>query len=542
MPQQADTAIEDLPSQSAWLPPGLRVRYTLARLRCRVSPLGRQMARLGRWLEDDVFPPADKAGDEARFLRVQPDGGVRVDRAGAQEPPTLGGLHELVAFLDRLAIHHLRADTRLESNQIEDVLTLLYAYRRELTAQGTANSSRLVVSKLRSDGGLHFNCMQICLREDLLIVQYSYCVTRLSLAVKWFERRDRRFADHRALFHAAPRYGLLAVALTLAVLLGFLLTQSLAVLVAAMAVEAVILFTAVYVFMRGMGSVEYDNEESAYRLGRAHAILTRYADRIRTDLAQAQTVQRKLLPDRQQMPLADKLEWVSSFAPETEVGGDYFDAAQLDKDTAAMVFADVSGHGTSAALITVIVKMAFQSWVESRWSVSDFVRRVNHDLCRFTPYSSFVVLVAAVYDHAKGCLTFVNCGHAPQPFHLPADPSRPVTSLAQLGSMLLGVQEDIEVHETTLPLASGDAILLATDGLTEAKNSKGELYGKGRLTEHLAAHRTASLESLVGSLVQGVSRFTQGTEQTDDRTVLAFHVRCSQKLRNPDSVASGAQQ
>ena len=492
------------------------------------------MARLGRWLEDEVFPLADKAGDEARLLRVQPDGGVRVDRPGAQEPLALDGLHELCAFLDRLGIRRLRADIRLESNQIEDVLTLLYTCRKELAARGTANSSEVVSNKLRCDEGLHFNCMQISLRDDLLVVQYSYCVTRLSLAVRWFERRHLRFGDHRALFHAAPRYGLLAVALTLAVLLGFLLTQSLAVLVAAAAIEAVILFTAIYVFMRGMGSVEYDNEESAYRLGRAHATLTRYADRIRHDLALARIVQEKLLPDQQQMPLAERLEWVSSFAPETEVGGDYFDAAQLDKDKAAMVFADVSGHGMAAALITVIVKMAFMSWVEARWSVSDFVRRVNRDLCRFTPYGSFVVLVAAAYDHAKGCLTFVNCGHAPEPFHLPADPSRPVTHLAQLGSMLLGVQEDIEVHETALPLAPGDAILLATDGLTEAKDSKGELYGKGRLSEHLATHRAAPLGGLVGSLVQDVSCFADGTEQSDDRTVLAFRVRGSQGPRDLD--------
>ena len=82
--------------------------------------------------------------------------------------------------------------------------------------------------------------------------------------------------------------------------MGFLLTRSVAFLAAATVVEAAILFAAVYVFMRGMGSIEYDNEESAYRLAQAHSKLTRYADHIRYDLGLARTVQQKLLPDREQ--------------------------------------------------------------------------------------------------------------------------------------------------------------------------------------------------------------------------------------------------
>ena len=529
MSHQHNTAMDGTPNVASGLPMSHRVRYALARLHCHMGPLGRQMKRLGRWLEDDVFSAAGKAGEETLFLNVHPGGRVSLEQQATEESSSTGGYRELCDLLGRLGVRRAQVDTRLESNQIEDALTFLCACRREVTSRHETGRSRGIIRQLQSQDGLHFNCMQVRLQDDLLIVKYSYCVTRLSMAVRWFERRNRRFGDHRALFHAAPRYGLLAVSLALAVLLGFLLTRSLAFLVAATVIEAAILFAAVYVFMRGMGSIEYDNEESAYRLGQAHTTLTRYADRIRQDLSLARTVQQKLLPDREQMPLADRLEWASNFIPATEVGGDYFDAAETGNGKVAMVFADVSGHGMAAALITVIVKMAFKSWVEAGWSVSDFVRRVNHDLCRFTPSSSFVVLVAAVYDHANGCLTFVNCGHAPEPFHLPVNPSRPVTNLAQLGSMLLGVQKDIVVHETTVPLAHGDAILLATDGLTEAKNSKGELYGKDRLNEHLTAHRTTPLEDLVGSLVQDVSRFTQGTEQTDDRMVLAFHVRGSQE-------------
>ena len=509
--------------------PGLstadRARYALARLRCRVSRVGAQMRRLGRWLEEDLFPAADKVNEETLTLIPGADGSVAVEHPAREEAPSICDCHELAELLRHVDVRTICVDTRLESNQIEDVLILLVALKRKLASRDSSPDRGSILTQLRSDEGLHFNCMQVMLHDGVLVVRYSYCVTRLSLAVLWFERRHRRFADHRALFHAAPRYGLLAVALTGAVLAGYLLTWSVTFLVVATAVEAMILFMAVYVFMRGMGSIEYDNEESAYRLAQAHAKVTQYAQRIGHDLDLARTVQRKLLPDCQRMPLADRIEWASHFNPETEVGGDYFDAAALDEHRAAIVFADVSGHGMSAALITVIVKMAFQSWLETGWSLMEYIRCVNRDLCRFTPDGSFVVLIAAVYDGERRCLSYVNAGHSPEPFFLPADSDKPVRSLTQLGSMLLGVQADIEVVEATQSLAPGDAVFLATDGLTEARSVRGELYGKDRLLRQLADHRAQPLGPLVSAVLEDMGRFAAGAEQTDDRTVLALRVR-----------------
>ncbi|MFW6066622.1 MAG: PP2C family protein-serine/threonine phosphatase, partial [Planctomycetota bacterium] len=238
---------------------------------------------------------------------------------------------------------------------------------------------------------------------------------------------------------------------------------------------------------------------------------------------------RKLLPVPNRMPLGDHVEWASHFEPETEVGGDYFDVAALDEHRASVVFADVSGHGMSAALITVIVKMAFLFWVEAGWSLSEFVLCVNRELCRLTPEGSFVVLVAAIYDGKDGCLRFVNAGHSPEPFFLPADTGAPVRVLSQRGSMLLGVRANIEVAEATQPLAPGDAVLFATDGLNEAQNSRGELYGKQRLLRRLVEHRARPLEPLVSAVLDDIDNFTAGIEQTDDRTLLAFRVRPSGK-------------
>ena len=513
-----------------------RLRYALAGLRCRCTAAGKQARRLARWLEDEIFPAADSVQEESLALIPRDDGKITVESVTRSGVSELCDCHELCEFLRQCSIRRLQLDTRLESNQIEDVLRLLMAYRRELAARDDGRGNDRVPGLLRCREGLHFNCMQLRLRDGVLVAQYSYCVTRLSLAVRWFEGRHQRFADHRALFHAAPRYGLLAVGLTGLVLGGFLLSGSVTFLVAATAVQATILFAAVYVFMRGMGSIEYDNEESAYRLAQAHDKVTQYARRIRHDLDLARTVQQQLLPKQAQMPLTGRIDWASHFDPETEVGGDYFDAAALDEDRVAIVFADVSGHGMSAALITVIVKMAFQAWVGMGWSLGEFVRCVNRDLCRYTPTGSFVVLIACIYDDRRHRLDFVNAGHAPEPFILPADKDQPVRGLAENGSMLLGVEEDIEIDETGTSLKPGDAILLATDGLTEARNPVGELFGRQRLMQHLDEHRFEPLDGLVAAVLRGIETFTAGAEQTDDRTVLAFRPSPAAVPQPPETV------
>lgn len=520
------TTSEHRQSQADGLSVSQGVRFVLARLRCRLNSLGAQARRLGYWLEHEVFPDTDKVNEETLTITPAPDGRFIV-AAGDEGAPTLGGCRELCSLLLRLGIRRISLATRLESNQIEDVITLLVARQRELIAKNPSEHGAGCRGTLQAEKGLHFNCMWITLRDHVLTVQYSYCVTRLSMAVRWFEQRYRPFADHRALFHAAPRYGALAVVLLGAGLVGYLLTDSLAFLIAATAVEGVIFFAAVYVFMRGMGSIEYDNEENAYRLAQAHWRLVRYADRIRHDLDMARLVQRRLLPNQDEMPMAERIEWAGHFVPASEVGGDYYDAAALDENKVAVVLADVSGHGMAAALITVIVKMAFQNWVATGRPLADFVRDANRDLCRFTPTGSFVVLIAAVYDHRQCCLRVVNAGHSPGPFLVPAGVDHSPHCMSEAGTMLLGVIPEIDVNESAVPVGDGDIVLLATDGLTDAHDRHGAMYGRERLQTHLANHRAEPLCELVMSLLAEVDAYAAGTQQTDDRTVLAFRVRPS---------------
>jgi sigma-B regulation protein RsbU (phosphoserine phosphatase) len=287
----------------------------------------------------------------------------------------------------------------------------------------------------------------------------------------------------------------------------------------------VALFATLFLLLMSIGSVRYDNEEKAHRLTLAYERLRRYADRIARDLRRARSLQEKLLPDGSKMPLPDRLEWAWSFVPEAEVGGDYFDAAALDDSRVAILFTDVSGHGMSAALVTAIIKTAFEGWKDGGLPMTEFAQTLNRLLCNLTPTESFAAVVLATYDARTQQLSYVNCGHNPVPIRLRVDGEDEIRALDQANARILGVLEQTRFEEAREPLRSGDTVLFVTDGIIEATDEDGALYGSDRLHEYLRDRRGEAPQSLVTGVIEQVQSFTGGREQTDDRTILAFRVR-----------------
>ena len=231
-----------------------------------------------------------------------------------------------------------------------------------------------------------------------------------------------------------------------------------------------------------------------------------------------------LLPDLADMPLPGALEWASSFVPEVEVGGDYYDAVELGDGRAAILLADVCGHGMSAALVTAILKMTFRGWAHGSPTVEEFVREANKNLCRFTPVGNFATLVIAICDSRSREVVYVNCGHWPEPIRAPADTTEPIEGLVGGRTMLLGVQEDVDIQVAQQLLRPGDKILLLTDGLVEAMDIRQTMYDRWRLDQCVEANRAKPIGDLVNSIVADVDDFSRGVPVNDDRTVLAFRL------------------
>ncbi len=499
----------------------LRVRA--ARFALLFQPLHTQVRHFAAWLEHEALPRAAAERVEHLHLDVSGSAGTIRSPADLDAPRTSIASCPLVADLLRsLGATKLSLDVRLEQNQVVDVLVLLYALRRDIR-RGRRDGG--TVSRLCGPEGQHFACAEVSLRDGDLRVDYSYCLTRLSRLVQWLERRGRRFNDHRALFVAAPRYAVLAVLIGVVPFLLYWLWPSRYVLMAATLWEIATLFVLVYLLMMVVGSVEYDNEEKAYRLRRAYNRLDDYARRIREDLRQAEALQRRLIPSPGQMPRCDRLEWGSSFVPEAEVGGDYFDAASLDARRVAVLFADVSGHGMSAAFITAILKTTFDAWAEDSRVLPELLEQINARLYRLTPEYSFAAVIAAVIDVETGQVEYANAGHHPFPLRVPAGSTGPAELLEDGHATLMGVLEDNPCSLASIRLQAGDTLVFCTDGIVEAGSEAGEMYGVGRLQSFLGQGARDTVGGLVRRLVEDAQRFTDGAPASDDRTVLAVRMR-----------------
>ncbi len=489
------------------------LRYRAGKLAVRFTSLFSEIGRFGGWAEHEAFPVAGKADEDLFRLDVCCDEGF-LAVVGDDCSDVLDEKHSypcLCRFFADIGVTSIELDKRLEQNQIEDVLTYLYVDRRKVKGVGAVS--------------VHLACTETQIRDGVLSIRYSYCVTRFSRIVHWFEDHHREFRDHRALFQSAAWYGLLAAMVAIVPAVLYVIGVSRWVMLTVMTVETGILFSMIYLFFMIVGSVEYDNEEKAYRLGNAYAKLKRYADRIQADVERARVVQQRFLPDPADMPLADRVEWASSFVPQTEVGGDYFDVQAIDSDRAIILFVDVSGHGMGAAFITGILKTAFQTQTDNGGELDGLVHRLNTTLCQLIPDDSFAAVFLAVYDARLRRLQYVNCGHHPEPWLVRADPSQPVQALSDARSLILGVDSEIQVVQSHKMLQRGDKVVIVSDGYIEARNVNKTMYGKDRLQQNLDDHRAASARELVDHIVAEVGDFATGTEQEDDQTVLAFRIK-----------------
>jgi serine phosphatase RsbU (regulator of sigma subunit) len=230
------------------------------------------------------------------------------------------------------------------------------------------------------------------------------------------------------------------------------------------------------------------------------------------------------MPDLAKMPRTDVLAWAARFEPHDDVDGDYFDAVEMADGRVAVIFADVSGHGLGAALVTAILKSTFESWLERGAGVTELVSMLNHRVIELTPDQSFAAVAVAVIDPDAWTLRYCNCGHSPWPYLIRARDGRP-RALDVGTAMILGVMPELEVRPAEVGLEPGDIVFFATDGITEAEDGKDEEYGAERLEAFLSAHADASVDDLVEALSEEVATYSAGREQSDDRAVLAFQVR-----------------
>jgi phosphoserine phosphatase RsbU/P len=240
-------------------------------------------------------------------------------------------------------------------------------------------------------------------------------------------------------------------------------------------------------------------------------IAEREADAV--ELQQAREIQQNLLP--KSIPQIPGFEVAGTWEPARTVGGDYYDVIQLSDSEAALCIADVSGKGISAALLMANVQAAVRAFARESVPPSEVCSRLNSVLCTNTAAEKFVTLFYSVLDAKSGTLQFTNAGHL-QPIIVRHDGT---VARPENDGALLGIFPDWKYEVSTARLATGDTLVLFTDGITEAQAANGEEFGEERLMDWLVRYRHLRSDILQRRLLAEVKKFSNRA-LADDATLI----------------------
>ncbi len=244
--------------------------------------------------------------------------------------------------------------------------------------------------------------------------------------------------------------------------------------------------------------------------------------RMSSELEIASSIQRTILPS--QSPEVPHLEVVAKSRPAVEVGGDSFDFIQRENATYFYI-GDVTGHGAPAALIMMMVNTLLHTYSEMYSSAYDIIVNTNRVLKPRIKAAMFMTMLMLKWDHIAKKMTYVGAGHEHIIVYrngtgeLEANPS---------GGIALGMVPDNSklVKEQEIPLGDGDMIVIYTDGITEAKNDKGEMFGLERLKETVKKYAVQyGPEGVSHHTALDFSQYVGNAEQADDITLMVLRYK-----------------
>ena len=236
------------------------------------------------------------------------------------------------------------------------------------------------------------------------------------------------------------------------------------------------------------------------------------------ELNLASELQKSLLP--RSYPNDVPLEFAHKFIPLNSIGGDFFDVLRLDERTLGMVIADVSGHGVGPALITAMFKSSFGFESKGQRSPAALMTALNEELGSILTTGHYVTAFAAILDTESLEMKYCSAGH-PNQLLIRADGES--LELATMG-FLLGMMSGMDYEEKSVTLDSGDTLVLFTDGVFESPDLEGEPFGREGILKSVVSRLGSGVGELSDGLLSDLLSWTQGTEASDDMTILMTQV------------------
>ena len=243
--------------------------------------------------------------------------------------------------------------------------------------------------------------------------------------------------------------------------------------------------------------------------------------RMEQELNLARDIQMSLVPSA---PLiGGPWEVHGKVVPARQVGGDYYDYFPLGGGRFGITIADVSGKGVPAALLMSNVQASLRAFCNGDREITEALRQVNRSVARSASGGKFITLFYGEVDFERGLLRFTNAGHN-YPMLRRSDGS--IEEL-QEGGLLLGLFEDAEYRRGEVRFGPGDALLLYSDGISEAADTHGNQFGEDRLRTLWQTCCSLPSGEVIGCLLRDVEKFRGSAGQSDDMTAVVVGPRAS---------------
>ena len=246
--------------------------------------------------------------------------------------------------------------------------------------------------------------------------------------------------------------------------------------------------------------------------------IERQEKRLERDLALARELQFRLLP--QSLPTCTNLDVAAKFAPARAIGGDLYDFMTYSLSRLAMVVGDVSGKGAPAAIYAALVSGILRSHAPIEPGPAEMLSAVNFSLGERRIDGQFVSLIYAVWDDIHRTLQVASSG-LPRPLYCHDGK----IEVIEATGLPLGLFDDADYDEFSFKAKPGEMFVFFSDGILDARNKAGDMFGRHRVEEIVAHCAEVSADCVVQSLFKAVAEHAAGVETFDDQTVVAIKVK-----------------
>jgi len=253
-------------------------------------------------------------------------------------------------------------------------------------------------------------------------------------------------------------------------------------------------------------------------------------ERLQKEMQVAQEIQQTLLPVG--FPDIEGYEIASHYEAAKEVGGDYYDFVEVDKDTLGIAVADVSGKGVPGSLVMTMIRTALRTEARGMKDAAEVLARVNEFVVGDMKRGMFVTVFYVIIDSKNRRLNYASAGHNPMILYRPSTKKTyylnpkgfPIgIQLAEKGLFRKSIESD------TIRLREDDILLVYTDGITEAMNPNRELFGEERLLQLVREYGHLPVDEFVEKVREEIQSFTEGDVQYDDITLVAIKEKTSKE-------------